>query len=484
MSVVPGFVGGAYQAISPTFAADTAVNVYPESRQVPGSAKQTVLVGTPGLKLNATVATSGMRGEFAQDGRSWAVVGGVLYERVMGAYVAITPIPNDGFPVSFASNGKGGDQLGILGGGILTVINLVTGAISIAVLPFPNPVMMRFIDGYGLINQRDTPIVWFSNLEDFLTWDALDFFARSGTSDNLVGIEVTRDRIVAYGSKTTTLFYNSGDSDTPFVPYPGTTIQTGLVSPWLLGVYNDAQVFVSISAKGSPKVVVMQETQPQEISTPPIDRFLEACPTLADGELTIYEQDTHVFVVITCPSSQEDICTYTFDLTEKLWHARAGWDAVLGKYTRWPARSSVSVDGKILVGSPNSGAIYELDLDTYTDNGGVIRRERTTPYVSDENQYFFVDQFQLGIQAGVGLPSGQGSAPVANLELSRDGAQTWVNCGTGSLGAIGRYLDRCKWTRLGRFMSNLAVFRVTQTDPVKTIWTGAWLRAQGGSGQL
>ena len=485
MAIWPAFCGGFYKSLSPVIASDTAINVYTETREVPGSPKTVTMIGTPGLLLDATVATLACRGWFSQDGRTWVVVGDTLYERTAAAtYTSRGTIPDDGNPVSFASNGAGGDQLGVVGGGELNVLNLTTNAVTTPVLPFSDPVMIAFLDGYGLINQEDTPTVWFSALENFSSWDALDFFSRSGTSDNIVGITISRDRVWCLGSKTSTLFYDSGDADTPFVPYPGTAFQTGLVNPWLLWVEGDVLYWVAESNEGERRVVKATEAQPETISTPPIDLFIERCTTLDDARLIGYEQIGHTFIVISCPSSPDDVQTYAFDARENLWHARAGWDTGAGIYTRWRASGAVVTNGQVFVGDYQTGDLYELDINTFADNGVILKRERAAPYLSDENQVVFVDQFELGMQAGVGISSGQGSDPTVNLEISRDGARTWVDCGTAGLGAQGEYEARAIWRQLGSARADRLVFRVTQTDPVRCVWgPGAWLRIQPGTGQ-
>lgn len=482
----PAFCGGFYKGVSPVMAADTAINIFPETRDVPGSAKQVAVLGVPGLTLDATVGTTGCRGWFTQDGQTWVVVGSTLYERTGAAtYTSIGTIADDGKPVSFASNGMGGDQLAIVGGGSLYVLALDTNVLTAAALPFSDPVMITFLDGYGLINQRETPIVWFSALEDFTSWDALDFFARSGTSDNIVGIAVSRDRVWCLGTKTLTLFFDSGDFDTPFVPYPGTTTQIGLASPSLLGVYSDVLYWVAESGKGQRRVVRASDPTTEPISTPPIDLFLSKCATVNDGTMLIYEQNGHQFVCLTCPSSPDDVQTYAFDVREQMWSARAGWNSTTGRYTRWPAQGVTATGGRVFVGDYASGNLYELDPDAYTNNGEVLKRERATPYLSSDADWIFIDQFEVGMQAGVGLTSGQGSDPSVTLEVSRDGARTWADAGTARLGALGEYGTRAIWRRLGRARADRLVFRVTQTDPVKTVWgPGAWIRAQSGTGSL
>lgn len=480
------FVGGTYQAMSPMMAADEAVNVFPEVREVEGSPKQAWFYGTPGLKYEATVATVVTRGRFTQDGRTWVVVGDRLYERTaVGTYVDLGEIPNDGGPVYFASNGKGGDQLGIVGGGALNVLDLVAGGLTPVTLPFTGPVMIVFLDGYGLINQADSPIVWYSELEDLTDFDALDFITRSGTSDNLVGLAVTKDRVFTLGTKTTTQFYNSGDVDVPFLPYPGTTIQIGLVSPAALQVYNDTLFWVATSAKGAARVVRGSAAETTTISTPPIDAFLDRCTTLDDIETLMYEQAGHPFFVVTAPSSPDAIKACAYDGREALWHKRAGWNETDAVYTRWRARGCTASDQDILVGDYQTGDLYTLDLDTFEDNGVTLRRERIGPYPSATNQWLFLDEIELGTQPGVGLASGQGSDPVVELQISRDGAQTWISAGFASIGKMGEYLTRTIWRNCGRVRADRLGIRIIQTDPVRCAWgPGLYLRATNGTGQL
>lgn len=487
MPLWDAFCGGFYQTVTPILAADQAVNVYPETREVDGSPKQKTLIGIPGLKPFATVATLRERGWFQQETLTLCVVGSALYQidKAAGTATSLGMIVDDGSPVSFISNGQGGDQIGIVGGGQLKVLNRLTLVLSDPiVLPFLNPVQGTFLDGYGLINQANSPIIWFSNLEDLTTWDALDFFARSETSDNIIGITVTRDRMWALGSQTTTLFYDSGDLDTPFLPYPGTTTQHGLVNPWAFIVYKDVVHWIEQAINGQRVIVHATDPNAQPISTLPIDLFLSRCTSLADAYMDIYEQAGHPFCVVTCPSSPDDIKTYAFDLHETQWHARASVDPVTGNYLQWRARGLCVSGQTVFAGDASTGNIYTLDLDTYTENGAVLKRERTAPYLGADNQWGFLNSFELGTQAGVGLSTGQGSDPVVELQISRDGARTWVSAGFRKIGAVGAYLTRTIWQKLGRSRMDRLVLRVIQTDPVKTAWTGAWVNLTPGTGKL
>src|ERR1019366_9751723 len=237
------FVGPAYRARSSNMAAETLKNAYLETLATAGNAKQANFYGTPGSKTLLTVGTAVCRGNYDQDGWTLSVVGGTLYRLnlTLTTATALGPIANDDLPVSYASNGRGGEQILIVGGGSAYILDLLTGTLSAPVtLPLTfAPVMCAFIDGYFLILEANTIRVWFSALEDGTSWSGLDFFARSQTSDNLVAIKVLRDKVWLFGTLTSEVFYDSGDTNNPFVPYPGSIMQEGLVSPWAVGGQGD-----------------------------------------------------------------------------------------------------------------------------------------------------------------------------------------------------------------------------------------------------
>lgn len=493
MPLFASFIGPAYEAKSPIANSERADNIYLETTASQGAAKQAFFYGTPGtrrlLTADGGAGASGGRGSFSQDGRTWTVVGGDVYEvSIAGATATrIGSVPDDGKPVFFASNGRGGEQLAICGGGQLAILDLVTGVFTPAVaLPHTNaPTWLAFIDGYFLLGERDTIRVWFCNLEDGLIWDALDFFARSQTSDNIVGGVVFRNRVWTFGSLTSEVFYDSGDSDNPFVPYPGSVMQEGLVSLWAVGVQGESVVWMAQDAEGSNRIVRATDYAPTVISTPGIAAQLASCSTLADVEVAIYEQIAHPFAVWTCPSYGPAGASFGWDAREQQWHTRSTRDAALGVDKQWIARGLCSPGAAVLCGGWQSDGLFLLDLDAFEDDGGMIVRTRRAPYLSAENQWLFLDQVELGMQAGVGLVTGQGSDPKVGLRISRDGAHTFDFAGFANLGAIGDYLERAFWVMLGRARADRLVLEVYQSDPVRCVWgPGLWLRVTPGTGML
>jgi hypothetical protein len=324
--------------------------------------------------------------------------------------------------------------------------------------------------------------VYFSALEDFTSWDSLDFWARNQTSDNYVALAVLRDRIWAFGSESTDLMYDSGAADVPFVPYPSAILYEGIVGPNAWTTDGQAMYWLAQNNQGRAYVLRAVEGQAQPISTDAIDFALAQAPRLNDTETLTYSAEGHTHLTWVVPTSCDCGRGYTFDTKEGLWHERNSWDQGQAQFFRWRARGVASTSAGVIVGDYASGDVYALSLDEFTENGAMIRRVRRAPYLSGDASFGFLDQIELGAQMGVGLNTGQGSDPTILARVSRDGAMTWTPWVSASLGAMGQYLNRAVWRRLGRVRLDRFVFEVVITDPIRVVLgPGLWLRITPGS---
>ncbi len=304
----PNFIGGAYRTRSTVMDAETCINLFLETVRSTSNIKRANFYGTPGLAflLTATGKTS-CRGVFSQDETTLAVVEDTVYLIDIDAPSAtvLGTIQNDGNPVSMCSNGRGGEQVLVVGGGDVYVYDIQAQTLSAAIsVPLTNPaVQCAYIDGYFMLLEADTVRVWFSALEDGTLWDGLDFFARSQTSDNIIGICSLKDRLYVIGSLTGELYYDTGDSDNPFAPYPGSVFHEGLVGPWAIGVLDESVVWCSRGSDGRGRMVRTGDSYPQVISTPAIDYAIAQYDDLSTTELLIYTQEGHQFAAWTFPQS-------------------------------------------------------------------------------------------------------------------------------------------------------------------------------------
>ena len=108
-----------------------------------------------------------------------------------------------------------------------------------------------------------------------------------------------------------------------------------------------------------------------------------------------------------------------------------------------------------------------------------IRRLRRAPHVNNEHLRVFYRRFELDLERGQALASGQGSDPQVLLRLSRDGGQTWGEEIRMAAGAIGDYTTRVMARRLGQARD--MVFEVVVSDPIAWSLVGAWLDLEPGT---
>jgi hypothetical protein len=108
-----------------------------------------------------------------------------------------------------------------------------------------------------------------------------------------------------------------------------------------------------------------------------------------------------------------------------------------------------------------------------------IRRLRRAPHVAQEDTRVFYRAFELDLERGIGLATGQGSDPLVMLRLSRDGGHTWGEPLLLEAGRMGDYTRRLLARRLGHGRD--VVFEITVSDPVAWSIVGAWLELDAGT---
>lgn len=108
-----------------------------------------------------------------------------------------------------------------------------------------------------------------------------------------------------------------------------------------------------------------------------------------------------------------------------------------------------------------------------------IRRLRQTPHLSAEEANLFYSRFELDLEAGVGLMSGQGVRPKVMLQWSNDHGHTWSNEQWIECGPLGQFAWRAIWRRMGRARD--MVFRVVISDPIPVTLVDATVEVSRGT---
>ena len=322
-----------------------------------------------------------------------------------------------------------------------------------------------FIDGYFVALDASESAFYVSSLFDGMVWDAADKYVRNTASDRTLMMLVVRGQLWLFGSRTTDVWYNSGDATTPFVPIAGALMQYGILAPRSAAICDNAPIWLSQSKDGQAMVLRGNGYQPQRISTDEIEWFLQSYDTLNDAVAWVYQESGHTFYVLTFPTEGK---TWVYDASTNFWHERGERDTELADWTAYRPTSHVFAFGKHLAGDED-GNILWLTPDLYTDmNGALMRRMRQGQHICREQNWQFVHRVQVDVETGIGTTAYPD--PTLSLSWSDDGGHTWTVDHSTNVGPVGSYRQRAIWRNLGR--SRDRVWRLTCSDPVPWIVMG------------
>lgn len=421
------------------------------------------LIGSPGLSLLTTIATTGCRGMRSFRSVGYAVYGNKFYSITSG-YVATErgTLNTSTGPVTMAGNGL---QVAICDGATLYIYDVSTTAFAeISDVDFTSAGTVDYIDGYGVFNEVGTQKFWLTALLDFDSVDGLDFASAEANCDNLRRVFVEGKTLYLMGSDTIEPWYNSGDADFPFISISGGTIERGLLATYSVAKEDNGVFFL-----GDDRLVYrLSGGQVQIVSDEAVAEAVRGMADPSDAEGWVYTVQKSKFYVLNFPSALQ---TWVYDISTGLWHERDSH--LLG---RWRAAWSMRLGNQEVTGDYNSGKLYKIDPTKYTEDGETFVSSHIFPPIHSETRIPH-NHFEVDIEAGVGLVSGQGSDPIMLLSWSDDQGRTWSNELNMSMGKIGEYDRRCEQRRLGSSLDRR--YKISCSEPVKRVVTGAYLNGRG-----
>lgn len=526
------FIGGSYRARSYNFDASRTVNLYPEVSGTGTSKTPAMLIGTPGRKLFASLPDYPCRGSINIDNTtSIAVMGASVFTvKIDGTYKKIGNIVRASTLVSMASNGqeimmvtgKNGYSISLLDVKTTDQTGKVTTVPKYTLTPIINSAFVGgdtvgFFDGYFMFNMPGTQEFQITGLYSE-TIAPLDFASAEGSPDLLISLIIDHREAWLFGQYSTEVFYDSGNADFPFERIQGAFIEQGCAAPHSVAKMDNTVFWLTADERGQGTVQKAVGYTPQRISDHALEFAIQGYSRIDDAEAYTYQQEGHSFYVLTFPSGN---ATWVFDAATNLWHQRAYRDPNTGSLGRERSRTHMVFNGLHIVGDYQTGNLYQLDLNTYTDGGDIMPAIRQFPHMSDsKGRWQFFQSLWIDMEVGVGgvvvekiLPyqgwlsndntgavlsntssaqyhSNDGSPgtskstvdyPALILEWSDDGGHSFAEHARlkVSMGKIGERKARAKFRRLGK--SRDRVWRVIVTDPVKRVFIGGDVEMRTGA---
>jgi hypothetical protein len=324
------------------------------------------------------------------------------------------------------------------------------------------------VDGYILLNRPGTK-QWYISLINEADFDSLDFASKSGNADNLVAVASTRRNVFLFGEQTTEIWTNTGGAAFTFSRLSGAFIEFGCASADSIAQADGSLYWLSKSKEGHCMVLRSVNYDRERISTFAIENEFQTYSRVDDAYAYVHQMSGHYWYVITFPTANK---TWVFDAATGEWHERAQLDST-GKFNRERAGCFTYWNGMHLIGDHESGAIYELRLDQYSDDGQPIRRVRSFPHMADDGNRVTYQQFQAAMEVGEG---DFGAQPEIRLRWSDTKGASWGTSISSTLGQRGGYLKDCRFLRLGQARSR--VFELSWSANCPTALNGAYIQIQ------
>ena len=411
------------------------VNMFAE--EAPTEDGGVVLQSRPGLSdRSASMGAGPVKELFKRDLVLSSALFGVSNGNLYSGTTLIGAIASSGF-VSMAGYEN---ALFITAG---TTLYYYNGA-TLATVAFPDSANVAHIAVGAsrlLCVRKDTgKLYWSDSLETNI--DALDFATAETAPDRLLHILFIDDTAILFGAETVEFWPNTSDADLPFQPLEGRVIEKGIratgcavgIGPTFAWVTNDNQVCV-----GDENTI---------ISNPGLEERIEA-----SSECRLF---TFTLGGIEFLGLRIDNETHAWSWRSRMWSEFASY----GQANWIPQCFAGGVFGSAVDGKTLEWGDAHLDL------GSVLERRFRGGFPLNSGG-LTINNVQLRCNVGqTPYLSGDYTAPVVEMRLSRDAGQTWGEFRGVSLGARGNYRTRVQWRACGMASQPglLAEFRVS--DPV------------------
>lgn len=333
----------------------------------------------------------------------------------------------------------GVDQVLFVDGTNGYVLTTATGAFAqIASGDFPNgATTATWQDGYFIVEDPSTNEFCISTLDDATGWDATERASAEANPDAITRVMSSIGYILLFGPITTELWANSGGLDFPYTRLSGGVIPRGLIAKWSASDFRDGVAGLFTNKDGGVEVGVISGAGYSKISTPDVDFDLQRYPNKGDATGLAYRHSGHSFYQLNFTAAN---ASWLFDADSGL------WSELSSSGGRHRAEMAMNFIDRIVVSDFETGKLYRLDPEIYTEAGEAIIWTLVSRHLYFDNLNNPITQLWLDMQTGV---TTQDTEPRVMLRVSKDGGHSYGNEITASMGKIGEYQKRVIFRRLG-----------------------------------
>jgi hypothetical protein len=429
-------------------------NQHTQNFYIEANAEAAALMPFPGLKSFATTGTSYARGLCVYNDELYAVTGTELYTvSQSGASTLIGTIP-------------GTDRVTMVDDGGSLVIatgstkpyqydgTTITAGVD---ADLPDARTVAHIND-RVIYEQSTGIA-FADLGIPLTVNSANVLLANTRADDVKAVITHRQQVFTFGTKTIEPSYFTGSGTPPYSRVNNAVQEIGTTAPYSIDSNKEFIYFLG----SDRRVYRMSGLNSQAIDNPAIGQAIQGYSDVSDAYGVCITADGQNWFLLSFPTGG---ATWLFNEASGFWTSLAyGVDDAQHLICDY-----AYIYDKHLVSDRRNGNIYELDFDTFTDNGDVIQRQRATQSIDsrllggEPGKQLYMNYLELEFETGVSLVSAEAQII---MQYSDDDGRTWSQEYWQSIGEQGDFEKRVRWFGFERFYKRR--FRFTMTDPVKWV---------------
>lgn len=206
--------------------------------------------------------------------------------------------------------------------------------------------------------------IYNSAVGDPTTWGALDFISAEAEPDNAVGLSKHLNYILAFGEWSTEFFYDAANATgSPLARADSYRMEIGCANGNSI-VQSDQCVFwIGKSKTHGLGAYVLDGVSPNKISTPFIERYLNANATSAMSAYSLRVAG-HLWYVLNLVDAN---LTFVFDLDSQSWYQWTTYDGSAEQL--FAGRYYAEFNNLCVMQNASNGKLYSFSPTVYTDDG-------------------------------------------------------------------------------------------------------------------
>ena len=494
--IVP-LLGSKYNKANMTSATvQDLVNFYLEQYpQAIGARNNTMALPTPGCTLWVALGGNTVRGMLQHTGVIYIVVDATLYSvnpntmivTTLGSIgnagspsnflVRMDAIPNEVVVVEPLSGNVFSYRIDLATFAQVTASQFTIGGVTTPVISVVG------WQGYFFYLLANSDYVYYSNLNDGRTVQALNFVQAIACYNNIQAIASSQNYLYFMGDVATEVWQFSGQATGLIIRASGGIMQYGTMSPYSYCVSFDNLYFMATDKTGPVGLGVMNGVNCEVLPQYDLVAKLNSYHHTNIAYSWVDNTNGHNFFNTTIPYAEDTRGrTLSVDTVSQNWFERSSFNQnglIFPTDDQYLAACFVYFNTANsgltqLIGDYQSGNVYVQSPSVFSDNNTYIRRTITTPHLIDRDTFITCYCIEMDIERDQGLDgTQQGSVPQVMMQYSKDRGHTWSNEIWRTASVLGASRMRVRWGSIGG--ARCLTFRFRMSDPIN--WTIANLTA-------